>query len=135
MTRAIVALFIAVTALSCCGDAEKLPPPLPKDGGVMPYAQVLARLSAQVNTAKDEHFLNHWDAVVEASVGLQQSADYLLRSPDLPPIHRVAIEKSSKELSADILKLRDTARKKEQSESLELIRRIHNKVRELQDLK
>lgn len=136
MRRSVLALLCCATSLSCCGDGEKLTvPPLPQDGTAVPYAQVVARLSAQTNTAKDEHFLNRWDAVVDASVALEQSAGYLLRAPDLPAAHKVKIEKSAGELNANILKLREAARRKDQAESLELIRRVHNQVRDLQDLK
>lgn len=136
MSRVVIIVIASMLSLSCCGDAEKLSvPPLPQDGSALPYGQILSRLAAQTNTAKDEHFLNHWDAVVDASVGLEQSAGYLLKAPDLPLLQKARIEKSATDLNGQILKLREAARKKDQAESLELIRRIHNQVRELQDLK
>lgn len=136
MNRFVLLAACALSSLSCCGDGEKLAvPPLPQDGTALPYTQVLARLSAQTNTAKEEHFLNHWDAVVDASSNLERSASYLLKSPDLPPTHKATIEKSAGELQANIVKLREAALKKDQGESLELIRRVHNQVRDLQDLK
>jgi hypothetical protein len=136
MRRTLFATFICVGCLSCCGDAEKLPvPPLPLDGAALPYSQVVSRLSSQTNAAKDEHFLNRWDGVIEVSVGLEQTASYLLRSPDLPTSHKPKIEKTSTELNSNILKLREAARRKDQTESLELIRRIHNQVKDLQELK
>jgi hypothetical protein len=135
MRRALLAVLLSAVSLSCCGDAEKLTvPPLPQDGTALPYAPVIARLSAQINTAKDEHFLNHWDAVVDASVALEHSAGYLVKAPDLTPAGRTRVEKAAAELTGNIVKLREAARKKDEAESLELIRRIHNAVRELQDL-
>ena len=135
MHRIILLIAACAVSLSCQGDAEKLPPPLPRDGTAPPYSQVLTRLSAQTNAAKEEHFLNHWDALVDASLSLEQSASYVLKSPDLPAIHKAQIEKTAAELNTDILKLRAAARQKDQTESLEMIRRIHTQVRELQDLK
>ena len=135
MQRTILLLAISALSLSCLGDAERLPPPLPRDGTALPYSQVLTRLSAQTNAAKEEHFLNHWDALVDVSLTLEQSAGYLLKSPDLPPTHKVQIEKTVGDLNVNILRLREAGRRKDQTESLEMIRRIHNEIRELQELK
>ncbi len=136
MIRFAIPVACAILAVSCCGEGERIGvAPLPQDGTALPYSQVVARLSAQTKTAKEEHFMNRWDGIVDASVALEQSANYLLRSPDLPPTHKAAIEKTSGEIKSDILKLREAARKKDQSESLELIRRLHNEVRGLQDYK
>jgi hypothetical protein len=136
MNRSLVLVVCAFASISCCGDAEKISvPPLPKDGGALPYSQVLTRLSAQTNAAKEEHFLNHWDGLVEAATGLELSAAYLVKAPDLPLAHKAKIEKSADEMQSNIVKLRETARKKEQTESLELIRRLHNQIHEVQDLK
>ena len=135
MHRTILLVVACALSLSCQGDAEKLPPPLPKDGTALPYTQVLTRLSAQTNAAKEEHFLNHWDGLVDATLSLEQSAGYVLKSPDLPVSHKARIETAAGELNIHILKLREAARQKDQTESLEMIRRIHNQVRELQELK
>jgi len=130
-------LMIACSlSLSCAGDAERLTvAPLPKDGTALPIKDVLSRLSAQTTTAKEEHFLNQWDGLVEATVSLEQSTGYLLRAPDVPAVHRPAYEKASAELKIQIVKLRESARRKDQTESLESIRIIHNQVRDLQDLR
>jgi hypothetical protein len=136
MRRTLFAVISCAACLSCCGDAEKLPvPPLPQDGAALPYSQVVSRLSSQTNAAKDEHFLNRWDGLIDAAAGLEQTSTYLLRSPDLPSAHKPKIEKTSTELHTNILKLREAARRKDQTESLELIRRIHNQVKDLQELK
>ncbi len=98
MNRFVLLAACALSSLSCCGDGEKLAvPPLPQDGTAVPYSQVLARLAAQTNTAKEEHFLNHWDGVVDASNNLERSASYLLKAPELPPTHTATIEKSAGE--------------------------------------
>jgi hypothetical protein len=136
MKRSVLLVVCALASLSCCGDGEKIPlPPLPQDGTALPYSQVLTRLATQTNTAKEELFLNHWDALADISTNLERSAGYLLKAPDLPPTHKAAIEKSTGELQGSIVKLREAARKKDQNDSLELIRRLHNQVRDLQDLK
>lgn len=135
MSRTVVVLICCMASLSCRGDAEKLPPPLPQDGTALPYSQVLARLQAQVTTAKEEHFLNRWDSVAEAAAGLQQTAPYLMRASDMPVSQKPAITKASTEISGNIAKLRDAARRKDQAETLELIRLLHNQIRELQELK
>jgi hypothetical protein len=135
MSRALLAMLCAAVSLSCRGDAERLPPPLPKDGSAVPYRQILTRLSAQANTAKEEHFLSNWDGVVDASAGIENSTAYILKAPDLPILHRSKIEKSSSELHSNAVKLREAARKKDQTESLDLIRRIHNQIHELQEFK
>lgn len=136
MNRSVILALCGILSISCCGDGEQIAvPPLPKDGTALPYSQVLSRLSAQTNAAKEEHFLNRWDGLVDATVTLEQSTSYLTRSPDLPPTHKATIEKSAEELKANIVKLREAARKKDQNESLELIRRMHNQIRDLQDLK
>jgi hypothetical protein len=136
MKRLLLALVVIAPLAACCGEGEKINvPPLPQDGAALPYQQVLARLSAQTNAAKEDHFLNRWDGLVDSSVTLEQSASYITRSPDLPPAHRALIEKSAGEMKTSIVKLREAARQKNETESLELIRRLHNQVRDLQDLK
>ncbi len=135
MSRALLGMLCTALSLSCCGDAERLPPPLPKDGTAVPFAQIVARLAAQANTAKEEHFLNHWDGVIDAATGIENSTAYVLKAPDFPMLHKSKIEKSSSELQTNAGKLREAARKKDQTESLDLIRRIHNQIHELQELK
>ncbi|MCE9529896.1 MAG: hypothetical protein K8T89_01950 [Planctomycetes bacterium] len=136
MRRSLWILLCATLSLSCSSDAEKLTvAPLPQEGGTLPFRQVLTRLAAQTDTAKEEHFLNQWDELVNASVSLEQSTKFLLRSPDLPVSHKPQIEKASTTLNTQILKLREAARRKDQTESLESIRLIHNQIRDLQDLK
>jgi len=136
MKRTIVFALGLFLCAACCGDGEKLEvPPLPKDGAAIPYGQVLTRLAAQTNAAKEEHFLNRWDGLVDSTVSLDQSAVYLMRSADLPALHKASIEKSSEEMKGNIAKLREAARRKDQTESLDLIRRIHNQIREMQELK
>ena len=136
MRRAFIAFGFCLASLSCCADGERLSvPPLPQDGSALPYAQVLTRLAAQTDRAKEEHFMNRWDGVVDASTALEQSSTYLLKAPDLPPAHKATFEKSSAELNANIVKFREAAQRKDQTETLELIRRLHNEIRDLQDLK
>jgi hypothetical protein len=136
MQRTMILFACTLTSISCSADGERLTvPPLPQDGTALPYSQVLGRLAAQTNSAKEEHFLNHWDGVADAATALEQSGGYLLKAPDLPPAHKAAIEKASRQLNGDIVKLRDAARRKDQSEALELIRRLHNQIRDLQDMK
>lgn len=136
MCRNLVIAIIGLASISCCGDGEKLLlPPLPQDGAALPYSQVLTRLAAQTNTAKEELFLEKWDGLADAATALDQSASYLLKSPDLPMVHKATFEKSANGLKQDVTKLRDGAKSKDQSQTLEAIRRIHNQVRELQDLK
>ena len=136
MRRTMILFACSLSSISCNADGERLTvPPLPQDGSPLPYAQVLSRLAAQTNSAKEEHFLNHWDGVVEAATALERSNSYLLKAPDLSPAHKATIEKTSGEINGEIIKLRDAARRKDQTESLELIRLLHNQIRDLQDLK
>lgn len=135
MRRSIWGIVASFVCLSCWSDAERLPPPLPQDGTALPYSQVTSRLSAQTNSAKDAHFLNQWDTVVDVSLQLEQSAGYLMRSPDLAEAQRPRVQKIATDLKTNIVKLRETARAKDQAESLECIRRIHNSVRDLQDVR
>ena len=135
MRRTIWAVVASLCCLSCSSDAEKLLPPLPQDGTALPYAQITTRLSAQTDSAKDAHFLNQWDGLVDVTLQLEQSAGYVMRAPDLPEAHKARLQTVTLELTANIKKLREAARAKDQAESLELIRRIHNQVRDLQEPK
>ncbi len=135
MHRNFCAILVCLCCLSCCSDAEKLPPPLPQDGAALPYAQVTARLSAQINSAKDAHFLNQWDSLVDATLQLEQSAGYLMRSPDLAEANRPRLQKETATLVSNIKQLREAARGKDEVKSLELIRHVHNQVRDLQDIR
>jgi hypothetical protein len=136
MRRTIILIAWSLVSISCSAEGERLVvPPLPQDGTALPYSQVLSRLAAQTNTAKEEHFLNHWDGVFDATNALEQSGSYLLKAPDLPQAHKATIEKASTEFNENIVKLREAARRKDQTEALELIRRLHNQIRDLQDLK
>ena len=135
MRRSICAILVCLFCLSCWSDAEKLPPPLPQDGTALPYAQITSRLAAQINSAKDAHFLNQWDGVVDSSLQLEQSAGYLMRSPDLADANKPRVQKETTALVSNIKEMREAARVKDEVKSLELIRRIHNQIRELQDLR
>ena len=135
MRRTLCTVLVSMCSLSCWSDAEKLPPPLPQDGTALPYTQVTARLAAQTNSAKDNHFLNQWDGLVDVTLQLEQTTGYLMRAPDLPEAHKARIQNDAVALTSNVKKLREAARAREQAESLELIRRIHNQVRDLQDIK
>jgi hypothetical protein len=136
MKRSAFLVVCCAASMSCCGEGEKISvPPLPQDGGAIPYAQVLTRLAAQTNSAKEDHFLNRWDGVVDSATSLELSVGYLMKAPDLPPTHKASIEKASVELKANIVKLREAAMKHDQADSLDLIRRLHNQIRTLQDMK
>lgn len=135
MRQNICAILVCLCCLSCCSDAEKLPPPLPEGGAALPYAQVTARLSAQINTAKDAHFLNQWDSLVDTTMQLEQSAGYLMRAPDLTDANKPRVQNETTTLVTNIKQLRESARGKDEAKSLELIRRIHNQVRDLQEMR
>ncbi len=125
-------IVLALISLSCISDAEKVPlPPLPVDGAPLSYNEVLARLVAQTNSARDEHFLNHWDRLAEIALALEQSAIYLPKSTNVPPSRQATLAQDSASLIQNIRLLQTTARLREETKALEAIRRIHNQIREL----
>jgi hypothetical protein len=126
------AIAVCLLSLSCTSEAEKVPiPPLPVDGSSLSYNDVLARLAAQTNTARDEHFLNQWDKLADTARALEVSASYLPKSTNIPPRRQPTIAQDTAALMQNIRLLPSTAKIHDQAQALEAIRRIHNQIREL----
>ncbi len=136
MLRSGLLIAICGALSSCQFDAERLPlAPLPQDGTVLPYQQVISRLKAQINSAKDAHFLEQWDVLETISQRLAESSSYLMRSADLPIEHRARIQKDSVQINNAIRNLQKAAKTKNQPASLEMIRLLHNTICDLEEIK
>lgn len=131
MKHAILACSLLV--LTGC----RLPPdrepvkPLPENGAVYNYGELLSRLYSQANVALDAFFVDGWTELEDASQGIEQTARFLAKAPDPPDRVKTTVLRQSIDLQKEATRLGDAARKKNVESATEAIQRIQLQIRQL----
>ena len=131
MTRFLpVSLLLLATA--CASPPEKvIIPPLPENGGGVPFADLLQRARLQAGAANEAFYVDGWAELEDAAKGLEQAARLLPKATEVPVRHKDSLDKLSAGLAKDAASLREAAKAKEVSRSNQLLQRINLAVREL----
>ncbi|MBI3407290.1 MAG: hypothetical protein HY040_02900 [Planctomycetes bacterium] len=125
--------LLLVVALSGC----RLPPereplkPLPEDGALYSYQEILTRARAQANAAVEAFYEDAWNDLEESAKGLEQTARYLPKTTEQPTHLKESLLQSSGELGKEAMKLADTARAKNVAATTEVLQRITLRIRSL----
>src|SRR5262245_15882294 len=132
MRRTIFAgLFVAVLA-GCQSVPEPLKiQPLPADGQPLAYADAIQRARTLATSATEAFYVDRWPEVESAAVNLEETARILPKSPDVPPTLRASLDAHSTALLADVQILRESAKKKDEDKTNEVLQRIHLRVRKM----
>ena len=131
MTRILMGASLLL-ALGCAMPAERVPlRPLPENGQVLPYAELLTRVRAQANKANEAFYLDHWDELEDMAKGIEQTSRFLSKAEEIPEKNRMALKDVTTDLSKSAQKLREAAAAHNVKDSTEALQQIIAKVRDL----
>ena len=129
----ICAVSLVLLAVGAC----RLPPdrtplnPLPEDGQVFTYEEILARARVQASTALEAFFVDNWGELAEAARGLEQTARFLPKTVEPPANLKDKLAKESAILKKEALRLIDAANARDVDTANDTLQRIHLKIRQL----
>lgn len=132
MNRAIVFGLFAVALAGCQALPEPLKiQPLPADGQPLPYADAIQRARALATSATEAFYVDKWPEVEAAAVGLEETARVLPKAPDIPATLKDSVTSQSTALLTDVQTLRESAKKRDEDKTNEVLQRIHFRVRKM----
>jgi hypothetical protein len=129
--------FFAVSVFLVAFSACRLPPdrtplnPLPEDGQVFTYEEILSRARAQAATALEAFFVDNWAELADAARGLEQTARFLPKAVEPPANLAAKLVKESVILHKEALRLIDAANARDVNAANETLQRIHLMIRQL----
>jgi len=129
----ISGISLCLLAFAAC----RLPPdrtplkPLPEDGQVFTYEEILLRARAQASAAVDAFYVDNWPELAEAARGLEQTARLLPKTIERPADLESKLAPESAILRKESLRLADAATAKDVNTANEALQRIHLKIRRL----
>jgi hypothetical protein len=130
--RRICILVFTLLALGCQTPPPRAAAPiLADDAGPMPFADLVIRARGQAMTALEAYYVDHWAEVEEAARGLEQTARFLRRASDVPPIRQGDLSVRADTLAEGSKQLREAAKSRASEQVNAVLQRINSQVREL----
>ncbi|HTU93896.1 MAG TPA: hypothetical protein VMF69_27695 [Gemmataceae bacterium] len=121
-----------VLVLGCAAPAERVPlRPLPENGQVLPYAELLTRVRAQASAANEAFYLDHWIDLEDMAKGIEQTSRFLSKAEEVPAKNRKILKEVTDDLAANAKKLRDAAATHSVKDATVALQQIIFKVRDL----
>jgi hypothetical protein len=118
--------------LGCAMPAERVPlRPLPENGQVLPYAELLTRVRAQASAANEAFYLDHWNDLEDMAKGMEQTSRFLSKAEEVPEKNRKILKEVTSDLSKNAQKLRDAAAIHNVKDTTDALQQINAKVRDL----
>jgi hypothetical protein len=125
-------LLVLATVAGCRLPPEREPlKPLPENGALYSYHEILTRARAQASAAIEAFYEDAWTDLEEAAKGLEQTARFLPRTSDQPPHLKDSLVQSCSELGKEATKLTEAARAKNITGTTEVLQRITLRIRAL----
>jgi hypothetical protein len=82
-------------------------------------------------SATEAFYRDDWSSVEAAAKGLEQTAIYLPKSPDIPAARRASVESQVVALQAEALALQKAAQTKDVDKTNDSLQKMHMRVRSL----
>ena len=121
-----------VLVLGCVAPSERVPlRPLPENGQVLPYPELLTRIRAQANGANEAFYLDHWNDLEDMAKGIEQTSRFLAKAEEVPEKNRKILKEVTDDLIKSAQKLRDAAAAHNVKETTDALQKIIAKVRDL----
>lgn len=118
--------------LGCAIPAERVPlQPLPENGQVLPYAELLTRVRAQASRANDAFFLDRWDDLEDMAKGIEQTSRFLAKAEEVPERNRKNLKEVTDDLGLIAKKLRGASVARNVKDATESLQKINARVRDL----
>lgn len=131
MTR----ILLSATFLLVCGcaiPADRVPlRPLPENGQVLPYAELLTRIRAQTNKANEAFYLDRWDELEDMAKGMEQTSRFLSKAEEVPEKNRKILKETTEKLIENAKKLREAAVAHNVKDTTAALQQIVSKVHDL----
>lgn len=116
----------------CAVPAERVPlQPLPENGQVLPYAELLTRVRGQARAANDAYYLDRWGDLEDLAKGIEQSARFLSKAEEVPKKNKDVLVEVTGDLAKNAKLLREAAAAKNVKETTASLQQINAKIREL----
>jgi hypothetical protein len=132
MNRILLSLLTVPLVIGCVAPAERVPlQPLPENGQVLPYPELLTRVRAQANAANDAFYLNHWSEVEDLARGIEQTARFLSKAQEVPPKNKDILNEVTSDLAKHARELKAAASAKNEKDVTEAMKQITIKIRQL----
>lgn len=129
MTRFLL-LAMLLPLLGCAVPAERVPlQPLPENGQVLPYAELLTRVRAQASAANDAFYLDRWSDLEDLAKGVEQTARFLSKAQEVPAKNKDILNEVTRDLAANAQKLKTAAAAKNVEDTTKALQQINSKVR------
>jgi hypothetical protein len=124
--------FVLFVLTGCLVPPEREPLRLlPEDRAPPPYAELLTRARAQAAIATEAYYTDRWMDLEDAARGLEQTANFLAKVPDVPPTQKEALPKVTEQLAKEAVLLREAAHEKDVKKVKDRLEHIQPLVREL----
>jgi hypothetical protein len=131
MTRILFGTTLLL-ALGCAMPADQVQlRPLPENGQVLPYAQLLTRIRAQASKANEAFYLDRWDDLQDTAKGIEQTSRFLSKAEEVPEKNRKVLKDVTTDLSKSAQRLQEAAATHNVKDSTEALQQIIAKVRDL----
>ncbi len=133
MKRALLVGSVVFLVIGCQLPEERAPvKPLPEDIKDVPaFAELLTRARRQATAATESFYVNKWTELEDQVRGLEQTARFLGKAPDVPAGQKNMLPAKSGDLAREATRLRELCKDKDVKQTNETLQRIHLVVREL----
>lgn len=132
MKHVLLAVTILLPLTGCVAPVERVPlQPLPENGQVLPYAELLTRARAQAAAANEAFYVNRWTDLQDLAKGLEQTARFLAKAEEVPAKNKDILKEVTGDMAQNALKLKSAAADKNVKDANDALQRINLKVRDL----
>ena len=132
MRRTLTFVALATIVAGCQVTPEPRPlQPLPVEGPALNYKDVVVRARALATTATEAFYIDKWLEVEKAAISLEETAQYLPRTLEIPVGRKGSLDANSQTLLKEAQALREAARAKDEKKTTESMQKINLLVREL----
>jgi hypothetical protein len=116
----------------CVAPVERVPlQPLPENGQVLPYPELLTRARAQATAANEAFYINRWTDLEDLAKGLEQTARFLSKAEEVPAKNKDTLKEVTSDMAQNARKLKAAASAQNVKDANDALQRINLKVREL----
>ena len=123
---------MALLLAGCVAPAERVPlQPLPENGQVLPYPELLTRARAQASAANEAFYVNRWTDLEDLAKGLDQTARFLSKAQEVPAKNKDTLKEVTSDMAQNARKLKAAASAQNVKDANDALQRINLKVREL----
>jgi hypothetical protein len=97
----------------------------------MAWNEMVQRARTLAMSATEAFYRDDWTSVEAAGKGLEQTALYLPKSPDIPAARRASVEAQMQALQTEAQALQKAAQAKDVDKTNNSLQKVHSRVRSL----